>query len=70
MTVGGFEECFYCGGRCIWNSDADADEVGYYEPGIVAFWTCSECGAEYEVYLKFKEEDDANEETEERTDLA
>ena len=27
MTVGGFEECFYCGGRCIWNSDADADEV-------------------------------------------
>jgi predicted RNA-binding Zn-ribbon protein involved in translation (DUF1610 family) len=44
--------CPACGKQtAIWQSDFDAEDVGYIEPGIVTFYTCSNCGAEIEVYV-------------------
>lgn len=42
--------CWYCGGRVIWNCDYDAEDLGY-EPGIVTHLHCSDCGAMIEMYL-------------------
>ena len=55
--------CFYCGHPVVWSNDFAADECGYgdreYDDGtvqkaedqIVSFWTCPNCGAEYEILL-------------------
>lgn len=52
-------ECFCCSlSRVIWNSDFDAEECGYDRPGIVSFYTCQNCGAEYEVFQPFPEEEE------------
>ena len=38
--------CWYCGGKLIWQSDFNYDEVHHEGEGIVSFLTCSNCGAE------------------------
>lgn len=44
--------CPACGHRsAIWQSDFDAEDCGYTDRGIVRFLTCSECGAEIEVFI-------------------
>ena len=43
-------ECFFCNTEVIWQSDFDAEELGREEEGIVSFYTCPECGSEYEVF--------------------
>lgn len=48
-------ECINCGHRTVyWQSDFDAEDIGYDEPGVVSYWTCAHCGAEIEVYVKEK----------------
>ena len=49
--------CFLCGGRCIWQNDFDLEDCGYEGQGIVHFYTCSKCGAEYEVREVFEDEE-------------
>lgn len=44
-------KCFNCGADLIWESDFNADEVGYEEEGIVTFYTCPNCGADYQVFI-------------------
>lgn len=57
--------CFKCGeDKVFWNSDFDADECGYSLHGIVSFYTCLNCGAEYEVFEQIHgEEENDNEQT-------
>ena len=51
-------KCPNCGrwGLC-WDSDADAEECGYTDPGIVNFYHCTECGADIEVYVRNAKEE-------------
>lgn len=49
--------CFHCGGKVIWNSDFDFSDYGYEGEGIVQNYTCSKCGAEYEVRTAITEAD-------------
>lgn len=51
-------KCFLCGGQVIWQSDFDFEDYGYEGEGIVQNYTCSKCGAEYEVRSSFKDEED------------
>ena len=48
-------KCFYCGGEVIYTneemlSDLYGADLSEDEDSIVGFFTCSKCGAEYEVY--------------------
>ena len=48
-------KCFYCGADVIWGSeemlsDLSGCEIPEEEDTIVGFFTCSKCGATYEVY--------------------
>lgn len=55
-------ECYCCRHRAVyWNSDADAEDAGYTEAGIVSFYTCGNCGAEIEMFIPIKEERDETE---------
>lgn len=50
-------ECFHCGQRSvIWQSDFDAEDYGYEEPGIVHECLCSHCGARITYFIPIEEE--------------
>jgi len=50
-------ECFHCGMRAvIWDSDFDAEDVGYEGPGIVQMCHCTHCGAQIEYYIRTEED--------------
>ena len=53
-------ECFHCGERAVvWDSDFDAEDLGYEEKGIVHICHCANCGAQIEyVILDENEEED------------
>lgn len=61
-----WNKCFYCDGIASWQSDFSLDDLGYFreddEDGIVSYYLCSNCGAEYEVVRKWRidEEDEEN----------
>lgn len=44
-------KCGFCGGDCYWQNDFDAQDLGYDKDGVVSFWTCSNCRAEWEGTL-------------------
>ena len=51
-------ECFKCGHRTVaWQSDFDAEDCGYDGVGIVSYYSCQNCGAEYEV-VQIEESDE------------
>ena len=54
---GARDVCWYCGGRLIWDSDFNYDEVHGEGEGIVTYLHCTECGAEV-VYSKRDDEDE------------
>ena len=54
-------KCFYCGGEVMYtNEDMLSDLMGIdlpeEEDSIVGFFTCSKCGASYEVYQSNEKE--------------
>ncbi len=55
---GARDVCWYCGGRLIWNSDFNYDEVFGEGGGIVTSLTCTKCGAE----VQYSKRDDEEEE--------
>ena len=55
---GARDVCWYCGGRLIWNSDFNYDEVFGEGEGIVTYLTCTKCGAE----VQYSKRDDEEEE--------
>lgn len=53
----GFFYCPVCGRKAaVWQSDFNADEVGYDFEGITHFYSCSNCKAEIEATENFEEE--------------
>ena len=50
--------CFLCGCRVIWGNDFMFEDYGMDGEGIVHTYTCSGCGATYEVYESIEEEPD------------
>lgn len=51
-------ECFHCGKYAvIWDSDFDAEDVGYINPGIVHMLHCEHCGASIEYYIPTNNDD-------------
>ena len=54
---GARDVCWYCGGRLIWDSDFNYDEVHGEGEGIVTYLHCMDCGAEV-VYSKRDDEDE------------
>lgn len=55
---GARDVCWYCGGRLIWGSDFNYDEVFGEGEGIVTYLHCTECGAE----VQYSKRDDEEEE--------
>jgi len=49
--------CWYCGGKLIWQSDFNYDEVYGEGDGIVSYLCCSGCNATVE-YSKREDEDE------------
>lgn len=49
--------CWWCGGRLIWQSDFDKEDVVGEGEGMVTFLTCSNCNAEVQ-YTTGDEEDE------------
>ena len=49
--------CFHCGHNSVyWDSDCTGEEAGYYVDGVVTFFTCANCGAEFEMFVMSDEE--------------
>jgi hypothetical protein len=48
--------CLYCDNELIWQSDFTCDDVYQCacEEGLVTFWACSSCGADYQITLDCK----------------
>jgi DNA-directed RNA polymerase subunit RPC12/RpoP len=43
-------KCFICGNDTVfWDTDLDTQDLGICVEGIVSYFRCSECGADYEV---------------------
>lgn len=54
--------CFKCGEKAVFiTGNASAEDCGYIDDGMVDFYTCQNCGAEYEVFQPFPEEEEENE---------
>lgn len=52
-------ECFWCGERSVvWDCDYDFEDFGYEGCGIVQVSHCANCGAYYECYIEFKNDED------------
>ena len=53
-----WNKCFYCDGIASWQNDFSLDDLGYFreddEDGIISYFLCSNCGAEYEVVRKWR----------------
>ena len=52
-------KCPICGGELCWNNDFDASEVNggdENDGGIISYYTCMNCGREYEISDPPKEE--------------
>jgi DNA-directed RNA polymerase subunit RPC12/RpoP len=53
-------ECLFCGGRLIWDSDANIEDVHSMaeegDGGVASYYTCSRCGRSYEICDPIKEE--------------
>lgn len=50
-------KCFICDTEVIWENDWDAEnDYGYEDAGIIHTYHCPSCGAEYEVFEKFNDE--------------
>lgn len=61
----GFFYCPVCGCRtALWQSDYDAEDVGYEQPGIVQMFTCVHCHAEIEAYTPLTPDEAADTEAE------
>lgn len=56
--MGARDVCWYCGGRLIWDSDFNYDEVHGEGEGIVTFMHCSKCGANVEYSQRTDEEEE------------
>ena len=52
------DKCWYCGGKLVWDSDFNYDEVYDEGEGIVTYLHCSKCGAE----IEYSRRDNLNEE--------
>ena len=55
---GARDVCWYCGGRLIWDSDFNYDEVFGEGEGIATYLHCMDCGAE----VQYSKRDDEEEE--------
>lgn len=53
--------CFYCGEGLKWSGDDDAEDV-YGIEGVLSYYVCPRCKAEYEVTKYSDEEQNENEE--------
>ena len=50
-------------GELSWESDVDAEDIGYSRSGTISYYICRSCGAEIEIFVpidkkekNFKEE--------------
>ena len=50
------DTCWYCGGKLIWGSDHDAEDLGYDLPGMITHLHCSNCNAQVEYVLLEEEQ--------------
>ena len=56
----GESKCFLCDGKIMWEGDFTFEELCVEGEGVVHMCKCSECGAEYEVYVAIQEGEDAD----------
>lgn len=50
--------CWFCGGKMVWQSDWNYDEIHGEGDGIVAILGCSQCGAEAQFSLRTDKEEE------------
>lgn len=50
------DNCWYCGGKLIWQSDYNYDEIHGEGEGVATYLICSECGADVQYSLRTDEE--------------
>lgn len=60
-------KCFICDEEAVgWEADYTFEDYGIPDrDGIVQTYTCHNCGADYEVYIPFPEEDEVGQDLEE-----
>ena len=51
-------KCWHCKAELIWGGDFDYDDYGITGEGIVSNFSCSNCRAYVEVYLRTDEEEE------------
>lgn len=49
-------KCWHCGGDVIWGGDHSYEDYGIEGEGIVSNLSCSNCKADYLIYLPIEEE--------------
>ncbi len=50
--------CFHCGSNSVeWRADYVFEDFGYPGKGIVQILECTNCGAEIEYRIRFKEDE-------------
>ena len=49
--------CWFCGGQVYWSADFNFEDYGLEGEGVVAVLRCSECGADFEGYLRTDSEE-------------
>ena len=49
-------KCYFCSSTLRWDNDFSFSELGIEdEEGSLSYYTCDNCGAEYEIYKPFTE---------------
>lgn len=51
-------KCWFCNEELIWASDYSYEEYGLESDGIVSVLHCPNCGAMWEGYLGYSEDED------------
>jgi len=54
----GRDVCWICGGKLIWQSDANYEDLHGEGEGLVVFLRCSSCGADVQYSQKEESEND------------
>ena len=51
-------QCFHClAYTVVWDSDADLEDLGCEDQGIIHFCHCTNCGAEIEYIVRINEKE-------------
>ena len=51
-------KCWYCKTELVWSGDADFEDIGLEDKGIISYLQCYNCPTSIEVYYNIDKEKD------------